>query len=292
MPILIQPGAPGTLVGPGVHLHAVSDLVGPIPNDSQWQVSVYRDTELGENGKISYEHRPCVPPLQVDWRLMVPEAGKTIEDRPATAAEAGTVQVLVEIRSPSLGHQDTSDFTPFVWTNENLGVQIQDTSQAEAHGLTTEEHGWLDQVQQFVSNTLTFGGTIATQLGAGGLVDHPDLNLLSLCDAPIPIEGTGSLTRPRPGVGVEAYGLTFTITDFPPGAGLVNGVVREFSVRSVQLIAFHRSASSSDEFPVEVFDTHQDNGTWLWKDPFPSRIVYSVTPGFAAQVTWLCLPVF
>jgi hypothetical protein len=152
------------LVGPGVFVRLTSDLVGPIPNDSQWQLSVYTDTELGENGKVLFEHKPASVPLQIDWRLQVPEQGKTQEERPATAQQAQTVKVLAEVRSPTLGHQDTSDFQDYIWTINNIGTQIALTQQAQVPIDNTVQ---LQAIQDALTVPLTaVGQALTTTVGA------------------------------------------------------------------------------------------------------------------------------
>lgn len=164
MPILVQPGAPGGLVGPGVFVRLTSDLIGPIPNDSQWQLSVYTDTELGENGKVLFEHKAATIPLQVDWRLQVPEQGKTQEGRPAVPQEGQAIKVLAEVRSPTLGHQDTSDFVDKLWTNGNIGTQIALTQQSQVPIDNTVQ---LQAIQDALTVPLTaVGQAVTTTVGA------------------------------------------------------------------------------------------------------------------------------
>ena len=175
MPILISPFPPGPLsAGPGVSLHLSSDLVGPIPNDTQWQLSVYANTELGDNGKILEEHKSAVLPLLIDWTLQVPEQGKTSIQRPATP-DTG-VQVLVDLRSPSLGHQDTSDFTPATWTNQRLGVQAERLQQSVVgQGLNVEQSQQLLETWQSTFPAIAVDSTIPSTSGPslpGGVISN------------------------------------------------------------------------------------------------------------------------
>lgn len=293
MPVTITVGPPGTQVGPGVLTTLQTDFLGTIPPDTFWDLQASDEPEFGVGHQVFAMQLHGTFITAVNVFLQTRFAGWTNAQGSVTPQLGQTIYLKATAQSPTAGEIDTSSPTSFTWTNDAIGRQIQvETEQTGGTGLTLEEHGWLDQVQQFVQNTLTFGGTIATQLGAGGLIDHPDLNLLSLCDQELTLVGTGSITRPRPGVGVEAYGLRLNVAQSPPGAGLLDGVIREFSVRVIQLVTVHKSASQPDVYPVEIFDSRAEAESWLWRAPFPDSISYHVTPGFVVLARWLCLPQF
>jgi hypothetical protein len=61
-------------------------------------------------------------------------------------------------------------------TTIGLGSQQQSSrAVAQGGGLTTEEHGWLDTVQTWISNTTHLGGRIVLQSPVGALLVHPDI---------------------------------------------------------------------------------------------------------------------
>lgn len=99
-----------------------------------------------------------------------------------------------------------------------------------------------------------------------------------------PFVGDGRLTRPAPGVGVNAWGIAWSFTTIPSRLGVQNGSVPMWNVRLMQLVAFHNTRSS--EVPMEIFDAHYDAGLWLWELPLPAAIGYSLYPGVTAQLRW------
>lgn len=274
--------------GWGTQLAVSSDFVGPLPSGTEFQLSISLDSEATQ--RIGFLRFPTSAPQATLPVLLSSSEPTALPSR--AQVEGQTVFITTELRDVTSGAVLDSGTQQQTWTGTNASVVTQQLAGQGGGGLTQEEHGWLEQVLQFVQNTLTFGGTIATQLGAGGLIDHPDLNLLSLCDEELVLSGTGSINRPRPGVGVEAYGLSLSVSVSPPGAGLLDGVVREFSVRVIQLVTVHKSASQPFVYPVEIFDSRAENETWIWKAPFPDSISYHVTPGFIVLARWLCLPQF
>jgi hypothetical protein len=178
----------------------------------------------------------------------------------------------------------------FTWSSTaGLGVQAFEQAGSSSSGLSAQEHDWLDQVQQFISNTAKAGGRLGLQVLAGGILEHPDVGLMHPCDSPFLLTGEGELRRPASGIGVNAYGLVLQVALAPSGAGLVLGQIAEYSVRVAQLVANQQAVDGTTEYPVEILDLHAQIFAWIWKDAFPERILFSVTPGFEINAQWLCV---
>lgn len=115
---------------------------------------------------------------------------------------------------------------------------------------------------------------------------HLPLELLSQTAVPgNPFTGDGRLQRSAPGIGVDAWGLTWSFLTIPPQLGLVDGAVPLWNDRLLQLVAFHNSRTS--ELPVEILDVHHDAGVWQWREPFPFAIGYHLFPGVSVRFDWL-----
>jgi hypothetical protein len=127
---------------------------------------------------------------------------------------------------------------------------------------------------------------ISTVVQVVDAVLHVPLELLAEEVIPgSPFSGEGRLNRPRPGVEVAAWGIAWSFLTIPPRLGVSGGAVPIWNVRLLQLVAFQNSRST--QYPLEIFDAHYDAGVWLWVNPFPSAIGYSLYPGVSAQFRWL-----
>jgi hypothetical protein len=130
------------------------------------------------------------------------------------------------------------------------------------------------------------GFPISTVVQVVDAVLHVPVELLVEESVPgSPFTGDGRLTRPRPGVDVAAWGLSWSFLTIPPRLGVSNGAVPVWNVRLLQLAAFHFSRSA--EYPMEIFDVHHDAGAWLWQAPFPAAIGFSCYPGVSVRLSWL-----
>jgi hypothetical protein len=155
-------------------------------------------------------------------------------------------------------------------------------------GMTEQEHTWLDTTQQAVQQVFTDLTGVAFSNPIGSLIAHPDMAFLQVCDEAFPISGRGELTRPAPGVGVNAYGLALFVDQVPPGFGTRDGVVISYFERIAQLLTLHQRKATTDEWVTEELQLRLATYLWLWRTPSPHRIVYDVTPGCVVGAQWIC----
>jgi hypothetical protein len=115
---------------------------------------------------------------------------------------------------------------------------------------------------------------------------HLPLSVLTEQTVPgSPFTGDGRLTRSAPGIGVDAWGLTWSFLNIPPQLGVVDGAVPIWNDRLLQLVAFYTSRSS--QLPGEILDVNYDAGVWQWRTPFPFAIGYHTLPGVTVRFSWL-----
>lgn len=286
MPITVTLPQPSSIFGPGSAISFQSSLIGPFPTGTLWRVF----------GSVDSEHQQLLSLDQKEWTgvgdtLILGHPQTRVTVNPSTiVADGHAAFVSVELVEPPATVVDSGQAAG-TWSNTaGLQEQIPAWSQPSAQGgLTTEEHGWLDQVQQFITNTAQLGGRLGLQTLAGGILEHPDVGLMHLCDPPMTLSGRGTLTRPATGIGVNAYGLAFSVASAPPGAGTRQGSILVYGQRVAQLVTMHRSLGGSELLATQVFDLVLDTFAWVWEHAFPEEILFDVTPGYTVSASWLCV---
>jgi hypothetical protein len=154
-------------------------------------------------------------------------------------------------------------------------------------GLTTEEHNWLDDVQQAVQRVFNDASGVARSTPIGSALSHPDQTFLNNPDALFDLAGRGSLSPPEAGGAISAYGLVLQVTTTPAGFGQRDGAIVVWNERIAQLATVHTIKTGPQEWVTEVFDLHLDTFLWLWRTPFPNRVIYDVTPGCVVTAQWV-----
>jgi len=283
VPIVITPPV-NDLVGPGSFLSVSSDVLGPFPTDTRFVFDIGTSNE----GVNPYIHSEIVVSQgNGSYQLLDRHVTSTVEStlQPKSGDQVYAVVQFIEGGTNAVLDSGTVQLT---WTTTDaIGQQIYTQTTTGGGGLTTEEHGWLDALQQGFANTVQYGGAAATQAFANGIFEHPNPALLQLRDATMSLTGQGNLQRPAAGVGVEAYGLHLEVAVAPDGAGRRNGILLEYVERVAQLATTHSTTAGTFESVTEVLDLHLEQYSWLWKYSFPERILYDVTPGWTLNATWL-----
>lgn len=126
-------------------------------------------------------------------------------------------------------------------------------------------------------------GTAQTAIGA--ILHLPPEALSEVVVPGSPFVGDGRLQKLAPGIGVAAWGFSWSFLTVPPELGVQNGAVPIWNQRLLQLAAFHNTRTA--QHVSEILDVHHDAGMWLWQEPFPFAIGYSLLPGVTAQFRWL-----
>jgi hypothetical protein len=265
-----------------------SDFIGPLPTNSTIVLSFNADNDFTMAAySVSY-----VTP-QPSGAVVVGQNTQAtfLATNQGQIAEGATAYVRAELRSGTDGSTLDTGTAQLPWhATSDTGVLINQVT-AGSGGMTTEEHGWLSDIQTWIQNTASFGGRLGLQALAGGILDHPDVGLMSLCGSAGPLSGRGQLQRTATGIGVNAFGLALAVSSRPPGVGLIDGQIQEYEIRVAQLCTTHQSQGGSVEYVTEILDMNADNQAWVWRNAYPERILYDVTPGFVLDAEWLCVTI-
>lgn len=107
-----------------------------------------------------------------------------------------------------------------------------------------------------------------------------------------PVEGSGSLTRPRlvvpiGNVGVDAFGLFWQIGTVPSGYGIVTAAGKATYDRTVlHLSVVHRLQDGTEVF-TQTADINEGQGFLQFTESFPLRVQFTLAPGVPAFFYWL-----
>lgn len=121
---------------------------------------------------------------------------------------------------------------------------------------------------------------------------HPPLGLLRRELITGTFSDSGELTRPAavlpPFNNVNAYGLTWDFFTVPAGYGFEPGVVPIADRRMLQLATTHTDFDDH-ELVSEWHEFRAEGVYWLWENPGPRRILYSISPGVVITFFWLVI---
>jgi hypothetical protein len=280
---------PGTLIGPGLGLTIT--LTQPVVAGDQLGLDLLDAPTNGKNlgtyvKPVSGPSHPLIvfDPSDTGWKQVSP-----IAQQWASASNDQAV-LLQGHHTDSTGTAKDFVTLPAQWVpGQGLGLQSLLQPQATVQGgFTATDRQMLTDVQAAVTETFT--GQTGAQLISkiADLIAHPDISLLHLC-AGGTLSGRGQLPPPLSQGVVFVYGLSLSVAAAPPGAGLRDGAVREYSERVVQLATLAKPLGSSLQYITEILDLHADSFGWLFANKFPSNILFDVTPGFEVAYQWLCL---
>lgn len=97
---------------------------------------------------------------------------------------------------------------------------------------------------------------------------------------------SGSLTRVRGPLQVDAFGLSWDIITAAPHVGTQAGVVVKYQVPFLKLGARYTDFAHHDMYG-ELLDIDQEGLYWLWAQPAPTAIDYFVYSGFTIEAFFL-----
>jgi hypothetical protein len=168
VPITITLPGPGTAVGPGYRLELQSSLIGPIPTNSHFQVTIGTDAE-GLNPII----RQLIPTTTHDAATIIGRRQEVADEATQTVAQPGaTVHVIAELLDGGQVVQDsgaqqvTWDPTTMLWQHANDNV-VSGTG-----SFTAQDRATLDE-----TNQLSLAIQDATQVALPGLPVNTTLPL-------------------------------------------------------------------------------------------------------------------
>jgi hypothetical protein len=89
--------------------------------------------------------------------------------------------------------------------------------------------------------------------------------------------------------GVPAYGIQWSVFDFPPGAGRRARAITTFEVPWLSLACAYHLANDNYVFGEELL-TGVSDGWLLFEHGQPERVQLDMSPGWSAYFTWLIAP--
>ncbi len=214
MPITITLPGPGTSIGPGYRLELQSSLIGPIPINSHFQVTIGTDAE-GANPII----RQLIPTTTHDAATIIGRREEVADESTQTVAQPGaTVHVIAELLDGGQVVQDsgsqtvTWDPTTMLWQHANDNV-VSGTGSFTAQDRTTlEETNQLSlAIEAATQVVMTVNGQpLTTTIGkmlTPNLLDRlttQDISRGVTCD-PIRFDASGEFL----------YGVQLIVESFP-----------------------------------------------------------------------------
>jgi hypothetical protein len=256
----------------------ISDFTGPLPPDTGidfWVYPLASETIVGHWGALTDSNSGQLP-LSLDNSVQLAYG--------AALQEGAEITVKTRLASP-LGTIDEGTTTGLHWNSSSQLTQLllEVTGGASTGGFTDTDRFTLQATQQ--QTMAQFGTDVSTTTaGVGELLSHPPLGFMKL--QVLPIIGSGDGTIPGDSNLLPViYGLWWEIVGEPPGAGYVIGPTRHFFERVVQLRAIY--TVNGVDLVGELVDADYDRVIWLWREPKPTRIEFSVTPGWQLQFALL-----
>lgn len=107
--------------------------------------------------------------------------------------------------------------------------------------------------------------------------------------------GSGNFTRPRVvvpigQVGVDAFGIRWSVPEVPPGYGAVPGPRANVYDRPIMGLAVVHRLLDGAEVVTQETTINQDLGHILFEESFPLAVYWSLAPGIGARFWWLVRP--
>lgn len=257
-------------------MQAVSDVVGPFPADSYWEIQL---TAPANENIIANKIVPYQSNLigTVMWNGDVTHVEDIRVFPWLVSGQSG--QVRISLVEPGIGVADTGvmAITMDMETGvvEQLKAWLRLQPFATSGTLTTEEH---NAVLQTNVGVIAMAGIDPLQL-VGGLADalssSAPLAFGSLGDILGPLTGDGTLAAP-PALHL-AMGLYWVATTIPDGLGHRHGQSEEYPARLVQWRTTH--VVGGIEMATEILDATTHRELWRFKIQTPHAVEYSVLPG-------------
>ena len=100
--------------------------------------------------------------------------------------------------------------------------------------------------------------------------------------------GSGTLTRPFAGVGVDALGISWDFFTIPAGIGRDVGDPVHYEVRMLQLAVEHQDLGANTFFS-EFHDFNVEGIYLMFATALPTSIHYTIAPGVVVVFYWLLI---
>lgn len=278
----IQPTT-GGVTGPGFAIEVTSDFIGAM-SAPFWRI---RLMDLDEGyAALDVTTVPLPGAGHTGFVIATPAAGTNyIQPRSSLLPHLGNGHLVAELDSGA-GIVDSGTITVQADLVSGALYNLQQDINARQAGLTAEEHTavlgtssvvtaslapWLDDFAQLLFN----------------FIYRPPLAVGGLSSPPYELEGDGQL----PTLGFLdpfRFGLHWLATVIPAGLGHLHGNTEEYQQRLVQFRTIHTVGGV--DVVSEIFDANWHGGLWVWAEPKPTRVEYSILPGVHLQVRWWQFP--
>lgn len=118
---------------------------------------------------------------------------------------------------------------------------------------------------------------------------HPPVGLcgLSLVSGG-PYSGSITLTRPAGPVGVDAFGLVYSVVLEPLGVGLTYGAVVLYEVRVAQIVVRH-TFLTGEITVTQRLEAFADSDLYMFTEAAPHDVLVTITPGFQLDFYWVVI---
>lgn len=110
-----------------------------------------------------------------------------------------------------------------------------------------------------------------------------------------PFTGAGDFSRPRlvvpiGNVGVDAFGIRYSISSSPPGYGISTSHVQDVFDRTVLELGVVHRLNDGAEVLTDEASYSAAAAQLLFSESFPLKIRWALAPGVAANFWWLVRP--
>lgn len=287
MALIIGFPQPGEVWGPGFVLTVSTDLIGPQPPGTVWEI----DLEAMESSVVwGRWTTPFVfNAIRTTW--VNGDASESDVLAPEHLLTTGDdARLHIKLKQSDGTVIDEDDVAIILDMTQGQAWQVQEYIRthppAASGGLTTAEHNAVLATQAAVLADIGPGlGDLVQSIGQ--LITRPTLAIGSLSSPAYELEGDGEI----PGISDllhSRFGIYWLATTIPAGLGHLHGNTEEYMQRLVQFRTLH--VLDGVELVTEVFDANWHGGLWTWSTPKPSAIEYSILPGVHIQVRWWQFP--
>lgn len=273
MAVTISTPIPGGVIGPVMPYNVNSDFVGPVLNP-QWRLDI--QTEDGEttlwsfiinNSGPGFHSNNLFGPIGSMLGLQsLVRSGDNVRFQATLTGDAG----------------DVDDAHVTVKLEDVVGRQFQTFQKIST--TSTNTASILDGVASILAGiTANFGGGVTSFIGQFFTKPPVSFQTRELIGE---FSGSGSFDRPAPGVGVDAFGITWEVVSYGSGIGLDTGVPVRFEVELLDLAVVYTD-HDGHEF-VNDADQWDYSNHYRWFDPsFPTRVDYVIAPSVTLRFYWL-----
>lgn len=285
MPITITfPESDDAPFGWGFFFRASTDLIGPIPTSYRWLVSI-TDRSEAENKFFtqSFPLQSAADHVVIGTYGITTPTGLSV-GRPATNfahGKPGRIRVELQDASNTIIDHGSRDIIQDFVSGQAYIQQIGIQSQA---GFNATDRSILEQVPEILSGiTANFGGAITRTLGSFFL--HPPTSVL-VRELIGDFSGQAAFQRTAPGVGVNAYGITWQVQSYGGGIGVDPSTPPRFETRLLEIEVIHELADGQ-ELTSDIHSIDYSNGLVLFDHAFPERIQVDIAPSVTIRFWWL-----